>query len=208
MKGAGKSTTIDLIMRFFNANEGFIKFDNEDIKNISKESIRKQIGIVPQDIILFNDSVKNNISYGIENASIEEIKIAAKAANAIEFINELPDGFDTIVGERGTKLSGGQKQRLSIARAIFRNPKILIMDEATSSLDSEAEKKVKNAIDELVKERTVIVIAHRLSTIINADKILVFENGELVDAGKHDDLIERSKTYKNLYQLQFKGQSE
>ena len=168
-------------MRFFNANEGFIKFDNEDIKNISKESIRKQIGIVPQDIILFNDSVKNNISYGIENASIEEIKIAAKAANAIEFINELPDGFDTIVGERGTKLSGGQKQRLSIARAIFRNPKILIMDEATSSLDSEAEKKVKNAIDELVKERTVIVIAHRLSTIINADKILVFENGELVD---------------------------
>ena len=206
--GAGKSTTIDLIMRFFNANEGFIKFDNEDIKNISKESIRKQIGIVPQDIILFNDSVKNNISYGIENASIEEIKRAAKAANAIEFINELPDGFDTIIGERGTKLSGGQKQRLSIARAIFRNPKILIMDEATSSLDSEAEKKVKNAIDELVKERTVIVIAHRLSTIINADKILVFENGELVDSGKHDDLIESSRTYKNLYQLQFKGQSE
>ena len=206
--GAGKSTTIDLIMRFFNTNEGVIKFDNEDIKNISKESIRKQIGIVPQDIILFNDSVKNNISYGVENASLEDIKRAAEAANAIEFINELPDGFDTIVGERGTKLSGGQKQRLSIARAIFRNPKILIMDEATSSLDSEAEKKVKNAIDELVKERTVIVIAHRLSTIINADKILVFENGEIVDSGKHDDLINSSKTYKNLYQLQFKGQSE
>ena len=206
--GAGKSTTIDLIMRFFNANEGVIKFDNEDIKNISKESIRKQIGIVPQDIILFNDSVKNNISYGVENASLEDIKRAAQAANAIEFINELPDGFDTIVGERGTKLSGGQKQRLSIARAIFRNPKILIMDEATSSLDSEAEKKVKNAIDELVKERTVIVIAHRLSTIINADKILVFESGEIVDSGKHDDLINSSKTYKNLYQLQFKGQSE
>ena len=206
--GAGKSTTIDLVMRFFNANEGVIKFDNKDIKNISKESIRKQIGIVPQDIILFNDSVKNNISYGVENASLEDIKRAAEAANAIEFINELPDGFDTIVGERGTKLSGGQKQRLSIARAIFRNPKILIMDEATSSLDSEAEKKVKNAIDELVKDRTVIVIAHRLSTIINADKILVFENGEIVDSGKHDDLINSSKTYKNLYQLQFKGQSE
>ena len=186
----------------------FLKFDNEDIKNVSKESIRKQIGIVPQDIILFNDSVKNNISYGLENASLEDIKRAAEAANAIEFINELPDGFDTIVGERGTKLSGGQKQRLSIARAIFRNPKILIMDEATSSLDSEAEKKVKNAIDELVKDRTVIVIAHRLSTIINADKILVFENGEIVDSGKHDDLINSSKTYKNLYQLQFKGQSE
>jgi len=206
--GAGKSTTIDLIMRFFNPQQGSIKFDGVALKNLSKESIRKQVGIVPQDIILFNDSVKNNISYGTENPSLEDIKKAAEAANAIDFINELPEGFDTIVGERGAKLSGGQKQRLSIARAIFRNPKILIMDEATSSLDSEAEKKVKDAIDQLVKDRTVIVIAHRLSTIINADKILVFENGELVDSGKHEALIESSKTYKNLYQLQFKGDNE
>ena len=206
--GAGKSTTIDLIMRFFTPQQGSIKFDGVDLKSLSKESIRKQVGIVPQDIILFNDSVKNNISYGTENPSLEDIKRAAEAANAIDFINELPEGFDTIVGERGTKLSGGQKQRLSIARAIFRNPKILIMDEATSSLDSEAEKKVKDAIDKLVKDRTVIVIAHRLSTIINADKILVFENGEIVDSGKHDALIESSKAYKNLYQLQFSGEHE
>ena len=206
--GAGKSTTIDLIMRFFNPQEGSIKFDGVDLKILSKESIRKQLGIVPQDIILFNDSVKNNITYGTENPSLEDIKRAAEAANAINFINELPEGFDTIVGERGTKLSGGQKQRLSIARAIFRNPKILIMDEATSSLDSEAEKKVKDAIDKLVKDRTVIVIAHRLSTIINADKILVFENGEIVDSGKHDALIESSNAYKNLYQLQFSGEHE
>ena len=206
--GAGKSTTIDLIMRFFTPQQGSIKFDGADLKSLSKESIRKQVGIVPQDIILFNDSVKNNISYGTENPSLEDIKRAAEAANAIDFINELPEGFDTIVGERGTKLSGGQKQRLSIARAIFRNPKILIMDEATSSLDSEAEKKVKDAIDKLVKDRTVIVIAHRLSTIINADKILVFENGEIVDSGKHDALIESSKAYKNLYQLQFSGEHE
>ena len=206
--GAGKSTTIDLIMRFFNPQEGSIQFDNINLKDISKQSIRKQIGIVPQDIILFNDTVKSNISYGIENPSIDDIKKAAEAANAIDFINELPEGFDTIVGERGSKLSGGQKQRLSIARAIFRNPKILIMDEATSSLDSEAEKKVTDAIDKLVKDRTVIVIAHRLSTIINADKILVFENGKMIDSGTHKELIESSKTYKNLYQLQFKGEDE
>jgi subfamily B ATP-binding cassette protein MsbA len=206
--GAGKSTTIDLLMRFYDPSKGNITIDGTNLKKLSKKSLRKHIGIVPQDIILFNDTVKNNISYGFENPEMKDIKEAAKAANAIDFINELPDGFDTIIGERGTKLSGGQKQRLSIARAIFKNPKILILDEATSSLDSESEQKVKNAIDNLVKDRTVIVIAHRLSTIINSDKILVFENGSIIDSGAHDELINRSSAYKKLYNLQFKTKNE
>ena len=206
--GAGKSTTIDLLMRFYDPTKGTILLDGADLKTISKKSLRTHIGIVPQDIILFNDTIKNNISYGFDNANIDDIKDAAKAANALDFINELPDGFDTIIGERGAKLSGGQKQRLSIARAIFKNPQILILDEATSSLDSESEQKVKNAIDNLVKDRTVIVIAHRLSTIINSDKILVFEKGQIIDSGKHDSLIEESEVYQKLYNLQFKTGNE
>ena len=206
--GAGKSTTIDLLMRFYDPTKGTILLDGVDLKTISKKSLRTHIGIVPQDIILFNDTIKNNISYGFDNANIDDIKDAAKAANALDFINELPDGFDTIIGERGAKLSGGQKQRLSIARAIFKNPQILILDEATSSLDSESEQKVKNAIDNLVKDRTVIVIAHRLSTIINSDKILVFEKGQIIDSGKHDSLIEESEVYQKLYNLQFKTGNE
>ena len=206
--GAGKSTTIDLLMRFYDPTKGTILLDGIDLKTISKKSLRTHIGIVPQDIILFNDTIKNNISYGFDNANIDDIKDAAKAANALDFINELPDGFDTIIGERGAKLSGGQKQRLSIARAIFKNPQILILDEATSSLDSESEQKVKNAIDNLVKDRTVIVIAHRLSTIINSDKILVFEKGQIIDSGKHDSLIEESEVYQKLYNLQFKTGNE
>tara|TARA_B110000116_G_scaffold216589_1_gene193566 strand:+ start:263 stop:2077 length:1815 start_codon:yes stop_codon:yes gene_type:complete len=206
--GAGKSTTIDLLMRFYNPQKGTIKIDGANLKTISKNSLRAHIGIVPQEIILFNDTVKNNISYGFDKPNIADVKKAATAANAIDFINDLPNGFDTIIGERGSKLSGGQKQRLSIARAIFKNPKILILDEATSSLDSESEQKVKNAIDNLVKDRTVIVIAHRLSTIINSDKILVFENGTIIDSGKHSELIERSSLYKKLYNLQFKTKNE
>ena len=206
--GAGKSTTIDLIMRFYDPNDGNILLDDINLKDISKQSLREQIGIVPQDIILFNDTVKNNISYGFQDVNINDIKDAARAANALEFIEQLPDGFDTIIGEKGSRLSGGQKQRLSIARAIFKNPKILIMDEATSSLDSESEKKVKDAIDNLVKDRTVIVIAHRLSTIINADKILVFEDGKIEDSGDHEGLIKNSNTYKKLYELQFRTEDE
>jgi len=206
--GAGKSTTIDLIMRFYDPNDGNILLDGVNLKDISKQSLREQIGIVPQDIILFNDTVKNNISYGFQDVNINDIKDAARAANALEFIEQLPDGFDTIIGEKGSRLSGGQKQRLSIARAIFKNPKILIMDEATSSLDSESEKKVKDAIDNLVKDRTVIVIAHRLSTIINADKILVFEDGKIEDSGDHEGLIKNSNTYKKLYELQFRTEDE
>ena len=206
--GAGKSTTLDLIMRFYNPQEGSIKIDENNLTDISKDSLRDKIGIVPQDTILFNDTVKNNIGYGSNNRNLKDIENAAKAANALGFINELPDGFDTIIGERGSKLSGGQKQRISIARAIFKNPEILILDEATSALDSELESKVKEAIDNIVKDRTVIVIAHRLSTIINADKILVFENGKNVDSGRHEDLIQNSKIYKKLYQSQFKPTDE
>ena len=206
--GAGKSTTIDLMMRFHDPQKGSIKFDDTNLKDISKKALRKKIGIVPQDTILFNDTISNNISYGSDNDDFEKIKRASKAANALDFINDLPDGFETIVGERGAKLSGGQKQRISIARAIFKNPEILILDEATSALDSELENKVKEAIDNIVKDRTVIVIAHRLSTIINADKILVFNDGEIADSGTHKDLIKNSDIYKKLYNSQFKSINE
>ena len=206
--GAGKSTTIDLMMRFHDPQKGSIKFDDTNLKDISKKALRKKIGIVPQDTILFNDTISNNISYGSDNDDFEKIKRASKAANALDFINDLPNGFETIVGERGAKLSGGQKQRISIARAIFKNPEILILDEATSALDSELENKVKEAIDNIVKDRTVIVIAHRLSTIINADKILVFNDGEIADSGTHKDLIKNSDIYKKLYNSQFKSINE
>ena len=206
--GAGKSTTIDLMMRFHDPQKGSIKFDDTNLKDISKKALRKKIGIVPQDTIIFNDTISNNISYGSDNDDFEKIKRASKAANALDFINDLPDGFETIVGERGAKLSGGQKQRISIARAIFKNPEILILDEATSALDSELENKVKEAIDNIVKDRTVIVIAHRLSTIINADKILVFNDGEIADSGTHKDLIKNSDIYKKLYNSQFKSINE
>ena len=206
--GAGKSTTLDLIMRFYDPQKGCIKIDGENLNNISKQSLRDKIGIVPQDTILFNDTVKNNISYGSDNSNLKDIKNAAKAANALDFINEMPDGFESIIGERGMKISGGQKQRISIARAIFKNPEILILDEATSALDSELESKVKKAIDNIVKDRTVIAIAHRLSTIINADKILVFNDGEIVDSGTHKDLIQNSDIYIKLYNSQFKSINE
>ena len=206
--GAGKSTTIDLMMRFHDPQKGSIKFDDINLKDISKKALRKNIGIVPQDTILFNDTISNNISYGSDNDDFEKIKRASKAANALDFINDLPDGFETIVGERGAKLSGGQKQRISIARAIFKNPEILILDEATSALDSELENKVKEAIDNIVKDRTVIVIAHRLSTIINADKILVFNDGEIADSGTQKDLIKNSDIYIKLYNSQFKSINE
>tara|TARA_A100001011_G_scaffold400672_1_gene517447 strand:+ start:1643 stop:3379 length:1737 start_codon:yes stop_codon:yes gene_type:complete len=201
--GAGKSTSLDLLMRFYNYQEGEIKIDNIELKKIKKTALRNQIGVIPQDTILFNDTILNNISYGSEEICIDKAKEAAGAANAIHFINKLDYGFDSIIGEKGTKLSGGQKQRLSIARAIYKNPKILIMDEATSSLDSESEKKVQQAINNLVKDRTVIVIAHRLSTIINADQILVFDDGKIVEKGTHKTLLNKSKIYKKLYEIQF-----
>ena len=202
--GAGKSTLIDLIPRFYDTLSGSIKIDGKDIKEFKINSLRYLMGIVTQETFLFDDSVKANIAYGVENISDDKIKDAAIAANAHEFIKELPDGYNTIIGERGVSLSGGQKQRIAIARAIVKNPPILILDEATSSLDSESEKHVQSAIENLMSERTVFVIAHRLSTVHNANKILVLENGQIVQEGKHDELVNIEGLYKQLHKMQFR----
>ena len=201
--GAGKSTLVDLIPRFYDTLSGSIKIDGKDIKELKINSLRSLMGIVTQETFLFDDSVKANIAYGVENISDDKIKDAAIAANAHEFIKELPDGYNTIIGERGVSLSGGQKQRIAIARAIVKNPPILILDEATSSLDSESEKHVQSAIVNLMSERTVFVIAHRLSTVHNANKILVLENGQIVQEGKHNELINIDGLYKQLHKMQF-----
>ena len=202
--GAGKSTLVDLIPRFYDTLSGSIKIDGKDIKELKINSLRSLMGIVTQETFLFDDSVKANIAYGVENISEDKIKDAAIAANAHEFIKELPDGYNTIIGERGVSLSGGQKQRIAIARAIVKNPPILILDEATSSLDSESEKHVQSAIENLMSERTVFVIAHRLSTVHNANKILVLENGQIVQEGKHDELVNIDGLYKQLHKMQFR----
>ena len=202
--GAGKSTLVDLIPRFYDTLSGSIKIDGKDIKKLKINSLRSLMGIVTQETFLFDDSVKANIAYGVENISDDKIKDAAIAANAHEFIKELPDGYNTIIGERGVSLSGGQKQRIAIARAIVKNPPILILDEATSSLDSESEKHVQSAIENLMSERTVFVIAHRLSTVHNANKILVLENGQIVQEGKHDELVNIDGLYKQLHKMQFR----
>ena len=202
--GAGKSTLVDLIPRFYDTLSGAVKIDGKDIKELKINSLRSLMGIVTQETFLFDDSVKANIAYGVENISDERVKDAAKAANAHEFIQNLPEGYDTIIGERGVSLSGGQKQRIAIARAIVKNPPILILDEATSSLDSESEKHVQSAIENLMNERTVFVIAHRLSTVHNANKILVLEKGEIVQEGKHDELVNSDGLYKQLHKMQFR----
>ncbi len=203
--GAGKSTFADLIPRFYDVTSGKITIDGVDIREITVENLRSLMGIVSQDTILFNDTVAHNISYGLPEAGIDEIRQAAKTANALEFIDNLPNGFDTIIGEKGTRLSGGQRQRISIARALLKNPDILILDEATSALDTESERKVQEAIDTLVQNRTVIVIAHRLSTITKADQIIVLDEGEIVESGTHEKLLEINGKYKHLYNIQFGG---
>ena len=206
--GAGKSTFVDLIPRFYDVTTGEIIIDGINIKDIRIKELRGQLGIVTQNTILFNDTIFHNISYGMKNITKDDIIKAAKAAYADEFIVNLPNQYDTKIGEDGILLSGGQRQRISIARAILRNPNILILDEATSSLDSESEKFVQNAIDNLVKDRTVILIAHRLSTIKNANKILVFDKGEIVESGNHQELYIMDGIYKRLYDLQFSEDSE
>ena len=201
--GAGKTTFIDLMPRFYDVSSGKITIDGINIKDITIKNLRKTMGVVTQNTILFNDSVYFNIAYGMPEVKKEDVIEAAKAAHAHEFINSLPQKYDTLIGERGVLLSGGQKQRLSIARAILKNPEVLILDEATSSLDSESEVKVQKAIDKLIENRTVIIIAHRFSTIKNSDKILVFDNGQIIEEGSHDDLYNKNGMYTKLYKLQF-----
>ena len=201
--GSGKSTIADLIPRFYDVSSGEITIDGANIKNTSLSSLRSNMGIVTQEVILFNDTIKNNISYAQPDKSENLIKEAARAANALEFIKKTPEGFDTIVGERGVKLSGGQKQRIAIARALLKNPSILILDEATSALDTESEKRVQTAIESLMKDRTALVIAHRLSTVQNADKIIVIEKGKVAEIGSHESLFEKNGIYRRLYDLQF-----
>jgi len=203
--GAGKTTLIKLLIRFYDTTIGSIEIDGINIKRIAKSELRKLMGVVPQEPILFNNTIKFNLAYGRDEASMEEIRAAAGKANILEFIEKLPNSWETEVGERGIKLSGGQKQRLAIARALLANPKILIFDEATSSLDSESEKMIQEALVEAAKARTVIVIAHRFSTIRNADKIVVLSNGNIVEMGKHDELIKKDGIYKKLWTLQSKG---
>ena len=200
--GSGKSTIANLITRFYDVNEGRILIDNLDIRDLATKSLRNQLGIVTQDAILFNDSIKNNLKLGNDNASDEEIIEALKVANAWEFVKDLPNGIETNIGDSGNKLSGGQKQRLSIARAVLKNPPIMVLDEATSALDTESERLVQIALENMMKNRTSIVIAHRLSTIQNADEIIVLNKGEIVEQGKHTQLIAANGVYKKLVDMQ------
>ena len=200
--GAGKSTILNLIPRFYNINDGDIKIDNQSIYNSTIYSLRKNISLVSQDTTLFDDTIKNNIGYANRDATENDIKEAAKYSYAIEFIEKLPQKFDTVIGENGVRLSGGEKQRLSIARAILKKSPIILLDEATSSLDAETEDKIQKAINFLTKGRTTIVIAHRLSTILNSDKIYVIDKGQVIGEGKHEELLTTSKEYKNFYEKQ------
>ena len=200
--GSGKSTIADLIARYYDIKEGEINYDGQEIKTLKTHDLRQHLGIITQESILFNDTVENNITLGVDSYTKEDLIQAAKHANAYEFIEKLEHGFDTIIGDRGSKLSGGQRQRLSIARAILSNPDIMIMDEATSALDTESERLVQNALDHLLQNRTSIVIAHRLSTVINADKIIVLHEGKIVEQGTHKELLALDKYYKKLHDMQ------
>ena len=200
--GAGKSTIINLLPRFYDPQNGEILIDNQNIKNISLNSLRKNISLVSQDVILFDDTVHENIAYADRSASKEQIQEACNFAAASEFIEKLPQKFGTIIGENGVRLSGGEKQRISIARAFLKNSPIILLDEATSSLDAESEEKVQNALVNLTKNKTTLVIAHRLSTILNSDNIYVIQSGNVVDFGKHEELLVKSKIYKNFYEKQ------
>jgi ATP-binding cassette, subfamily B, bacterial MsbA len=203
VSGAGKSTLVDLIPRFYEVSDGAVLIDGINVRNVTMDSLRNQIGIVTQQTILFNDTVRNNIAYGDINKSDGQITAAAKAANAYDFIMKMEQGFDTLIGEQGARLSGGERQRLCIARALLKNAPILVLDEATSSLDSEAELEVQKALENLMAGRTTLVIAHRLSTIQNADRIVVISDGRIVEEGRHDELMECDGEYCRLYDMQF-----
>lgn len=203
--GAGKTTLVNLIPRFFDPQQGKIRIDQTDIKEVQKKSLREQIAIVPQDVHLFGTSIRENIRYGKLEATDQQIRAAAHAANAWQFISDLPQGLDAMIGEKGVKLSGGQRQRLAIARALLKNPRILLLDEATASLDSESEAQVQEALERLMQNRTTFIIAHRLSTVRNADRILVLSEGKVVQDGIHKDLIQKEGLYKHLYELQFRA---
>jgi subfamily B ATP-binding cassette protein MsbA len=201
--GAGKSTLLDLLPRFYDPTRGRITIDGHDLRDVDLGSLRALMGIVTQETILFNDTVRSNIAYGLEGARDDEIVAAARAANAHDFVSALPEGYGTVIGERGTMVSGGERQRIAIARAILKNPPILIFDEATSSLDSESERSVQEAIEHLFSGRTVLLIAHRLSTVRNADRIVVLDKGEMVEAGSHEELMRLGGLYRYLHDMQF-----
>jgi subfamily B ATP-binding cassette protein MsbA len=205
--GSGKSTIINLLARFYDVASGAVLVDGHDIRAVTGESLRKQIGIVLQESVLFSGTLEDNIKYGRPDATQEQILAAAEAANAHEFIAKLPDGYATVVGERGTKLSGGQRQRIAIARAILKDPRILIFDEATSALDTQSERLIQQAMERLMQNRTSFIIAHRLSTIQQADIILVMEEGRLAEKGTHAELLAKGGLYSRLHALQFKDPS-
>ncbi|HEX6042557.1 ABC transporter ATP-binding protein [Longimicrobium sp.] len=206
--GAGKSTMADLLPRFYDPTAGRITLDGRDLRTLKLKDVRALLGIVTQETILFHDTVRNNIAYGRNDASQAEVEAAARAANAHEFIGRLPEGYNTVLGEKGTRLSGGQRQRIAIARALLRNPPILILDEATSALDTESERLVQQAIEQLMDERTVLVIAHRLSTVRRADQILVLDAGRIVERGTHDELLAHGGLYRRLYDMQFGAETD
>jgi subfamily B ATP-binding cassette protein MsbA len=208
LSGAGKTTIINLLSRFYDSTSGKITIDGIDIREVSLSSLRSQIGLVSQELILFNDTVRNNIAYGLEEISLDKIKEAAKAAKAHDFIMKLPKEYETIIGEKGTLLSSGQRQRLAIARALLKNPPILILDEATSALDSESERLIQIAMANLMKNRTTFVIAHRLSTVRRVDKIFVLDKGGITEIGTHEELCKKDGVYKKLHELQFLGEEE
>ena len=203
--GAGKSTIMNLIPRFYEINSGDILVDNQSLLDVSVRSLRKHISLVSQDTTLFDDTIKNNIIYSSTEASEKEINDVVKYSYCEEFINKLPNGIETVIGENGVRLSGGEKQRLSIARAMLKKSQIILLDEATSSLDSETEEKIQKAINYLTKDRTTLVIAHRLSTVIKSEKIYVIDEGKVVDEGNHESLISSSETYKKFYLKQFQN---
>ena len=200
--GSGKSTIGRLLFRFYDVTSGSLAIDGQDVRDVTQKSLHKSIGVVPQDTVLFNDTIYYNIAYGREGAREADVRQAAKDAQIDEFIMSLPDGYNTMVGERGLKLSGGEKQRVGIARTLLKNPPILLLDEATSALDSETEHDIQDALETAGQGRTVIMIAHRLSTVANADKIVVLEAGRVVEAGTHQELLERGGRYKDLWSLQ------